>query len=755
MQRHRIAAELPVHISNALDAVSEGATALQHARQFHLLVETGKLASLHSDALVQQLAETAEGGELLGRSSDGCWLIPHYAAVHAQYLVLLAEARGMAVLLPGGSPEIDVDAARVVGLLRALLTAPHRAWLAEYSKRVVGHMLVPGNELLLKVCLGAAFETADDDDGCVEVLMALLTAAVESSTHVDIAADFVREMVGQEVNRPELISVIVRDVGPAFRAEHRVLERSALPELVVQLCEQARTASYSSGNVVERSVVLGAIAACFPLGQLPLMGCMEESFQRGNMVWYRHADGGWGGGEVVSVDMSIQPPSYGIALAGGIRETESSRLRRRNPGEKAPPLMGPPAAILEPTCCAARELSALRALVVELLAEWEHGTLATGRSQQGDGGAGPSSGMEGALAEVTLRLLRHGWQQLTGQQWEQVLGMLVRVHSDCSWAVHEAAGSIGDAVTTAARELAGQGMDTPSVALQFFRRLSLKGVLGRSEKVRILSLIQSEWLLGSFNVSARPMQCFCWQKATKGCIPTLTCCLLPCWQAKHRLIALGDEVEVALSSAGHHLQDLMLPAMRSLACINAIATVARSLSTLGWQQALASSARATLHTFLSMGAIATLPAALRPEHQALLPVGWTTLLMGSGPGEAVELFQQLGAAVNWALLCMDQEALATVVAKTEASSAATGVGTVGGLLALALLPCSRDSASDEQPAEVHLSSTAYSVLLGHEALLSALCMADAVNEEELEASDTSDSVAFMEQVRECFYVPCI
>lgn len=44
--------------------------------------------------------------------------------------------------------------------------------------------------------------------------------------------------------------------------------------------------------------------------------------------------------QIVSVDQSVQPPSYGIDLPSGYRETEASRLQplpAPPPGEQAPP----------------------------------------------------------------------------------------------------------------------------------------------------------------------------------------------------------------------------------------------------------------------------------------------------------------------------------------------------------------------------------------------------------------------------------
>lgn len=46
--------------------------------------------------------------------------------------------------------------------------------------------------------------------------------------------------------------------------------------------------------------------------------------------------------QVVSVDMTVHPPSYAVDLGGNVRETEAPRLRPRGPGEPAPPPAAPP-----------------------------------------------------------------------------------------------------------------------------------------------------------------------------------------------------------------------------------------------------------------------------------------------------------------------------------------------------------------------------------------------------------------------------
>lgn len=47
---------------------------------------------------------------------------------------------------------------------------------------------------------------------------------------------------------------------------------------------------------------------------------------KGQMVWYRERDGAWVEAEVVGVDVTIDPPSYGVRINGSTRETERERL---------------------------------------------------------------------------------------------------------------------------------------------------------------------------------------------------------------------------------------------------------------------------------------------------------------------------------------------------------------------------------------------------------------------------------------------
>ncbi|PSC69486.1 zinc metallo ase [Micractinium conductrix] len=52
----------------------------------------------------------------------------------------------------------------------------------------------------------------------------------------------------------------------------------------------------------------------------------QQQFRKGDRVLYRQRDGSLVEATIAAVDVSVQPPSYGIDLPSGYRETEASRL---------------------------------------------------------------------------------------------------------------------------------------------------------------------------------------------------------------------------------------------------------------------------------------------------------------------------------------------------------------------------------------------------------------------------------------------
>ncbi|KAK9916034.1 hypothetical protein WJX75_007609 [Coccomyxa subellipsoidea] len=71
-------------------------------------------------------------------------------------------------------------------------------------------------------------------------------------------------------------------------------------------------------------------------------------YKKGDLAWYRQRDGTFVPAKVVSVDVTVDPPSYAVDLGGNIRETEGPRLRPRGPGDTAPPAAHTPAPALPP-----------------------------------------------------------------------------------------------------------------------------------------------------------------------------------------------------------------------------------------------------------------------------------------------------------------------------------------------------------------------------------------------------------------------
>lgn len=129
-------------------------------------------------------------------------------------------------------------------------------------------------------------------------------------------------------------------------------------------------------------------------------------------------------------------------------------------------------------CCTAEERSAL----LQLLQHQGLG-LQAAAAGAGDAPAVPPA-IAAAAAQLSHSCLAYCSQQLTTQQWALLLCVLRGAFAQCTAALAAAAARVAGAVCAAASEIAvGADMQSPAVALQFFRRLKLKGVLERSDKV--------------------------------------------------------------------------------------------------------------------------------------------------------------------------------------------------------------------------------------------------------------------------------
>lgn len=206
------------------------------------------------------------------------------------------------------------------------------------------------------------------------------------------------------------------------------------------------------------------------------------------------------------MDASVQPPSYAVHISGSeagsaLRETEASRLRPRQPGSAPPPSAAQQqSAAAAAAAAAAEKRAAARAAMpsvgcstpdeqsalLQLLQHQACGLQAAAAGAQADGGAAAAApAVAAVVADLSHSCIAYCSHQLTSQQWTLLLGLLRDALARCSAALAAAAASVAAAVCAAAGEIAvGADMRSPAVALQFFRRLKLKGVLERSEKVR-------------------------------------------------------------------------------------------------------------------------------------------------------------------------------------------------------------------------------------------------------------------------------
>ncbi|KAL4857852.1 3-hydroxyisobutyryl-CoA hydrolase [Chlorella vulgaris] len=457
------------------------------------------------------------------------------------------------------------------------------------------------------------------------------------------------------------------------------------------------------------------------------------AFSRGDMVWYRQRDGSWVEAVVASIDLSVQPPSYSIQIpsssSNGHRETEGSRLAARQPGS-SPPAAAAAADDAAPAAAAAAALAAEKraaggstlpaagcctadeqGVLLQLLQHQARGAkaaLSAARAVAAAAAAAdsrPAEAVSPAVAAAVVGLLHAGvayaGQQLSQQQWTLLLDQLRLAFAHCSAALAAAAARVAGTVCAAAASIAvGADMQSPALALQFFRRLRVRGVLERSAKAQ---------------------------------------------QEAQRVTA---SLEAELAGLDDQLLPVLLPALQAYTQAAAMAGASRSLSLREWQEAEASLCGDMLQLFVTSGAIAAAAGVSGPSAAEL--AGW----MGGRRGEE-SAAQESAAAAAWQLLSQhvattlhaaDRSFLLAAVDRANGGMDATGVDALGSLLALSL--------SGIPPPG--MAAAAFSAILQHTELTAALTGAEGIDEEQLEeeqqaqgrisAADGSDAAALLEQV---------
>ncbi len=100
-------------------------------------------------------------------------------------------------------------------------------------------------------------------------------------------------------------------------------------EYVVPICSHLGPAGPESPLSCTRPVFQGKTPPPLPhTRRASAVGECLHSFAKGQLVWYTYPDGRCVPATVVHIDVSIQPPSYGVQLGedtGSYRETEAKR----------------------------------------------------------------------------------------------------------------------------------------------------------------------------------------------------------------------------------------------------------------------------------------------------------------------------------------------------------------------------------------------------------------------------------------------
>ncbi|PRW55988.1 E3 ubiquitin- ligase listerin [Chlorella sorokiniana] len=311
--------------------------------------------------------------------------------------------------------------------------------------------------------------------------------------------------------------------------------------------------------------------------------------------------------------------------------------------------------------------------------------------------------LQAAVGALLHSCMAYCGQQLNQQQWSLVLEQLRTTLAACAASLAAAAARVAAAVCAAAAEVAvGADMGSPAVALQFFRRLKLKGVLERSAKAR----------------------------AEAGRVAT----------------TLAAE----LSDLDDQLLPQLLPSLQAYTRAAAVAGSSRSVAERDWQAAEAAVCGDALQLFVTAGSMAAAAAVCGDEAAAVLsdwmagPLGAAQEEAGTEQGPAV--WQLLSQVVATTLRGADRAFLLAAVDRANGGMDATGVDALGSLLALSL--------SGIPPAS--MAGAAFAAILQHPELTAALTAAEGVDEEALEeqqqqaaggaASDSGDAAATLEQV---------
>jgi hypothetical protein len=479
----------------------------------------------------------------------------------------------------------------------------------------------------------------------------LLCAALSSSNDetVTVATSIFREYgvskilvyLGSEHEGHMMSSLVpvLTPVAPILRSSEKLLSASSLPDLSLAICKHAMP---SIEDVKEDKEFKIAAAACFPAPGVappvprwaPFTG-KARSFVIGDLVWYRHRDGSWEASEIVSIDISVEPPSFGVKLATGVRETESGRLVVRN-SDEPPPLDKRGAgesskdifdgessntACIVPVVCLKEEKQCL----LELFRSCFATTVNIEAIEQGEASTPPSD----SSAAILNSALAWCFSEFTETDWKVALSALHIGMDAAAVGAAEAVVSVATVVTAEAEKVAGTFLGGAEPSLAFFRQLQHKNIL---------------------------------ETSVKGAA------------AAHTIAtAVESGLENFFFENGRRLRSLL---HAYCTASKLLATTARTCPLMTWESSQAAVCAAVLDIFISLGKIVALAGGC----------GQSASMSNTRSGvDTKEIWDQLSHVVDATVAAADRAFLAVVVERAGAGrSERDGVGCTEALVALSL-----------------------------------------------------------------------
>ena len=485
------------------------------------------------------------------------------------------------------------------------------------------------------------------------LLRAALSSSSAAAPSTEVALQFFREHIsesqiesGGAMNVQSILEVCV----PLLRSSQEMLTASALPELTTRLCESA-AASEESENI---DLLVNYATACFPVRSLPppIPRWASENDDAssvpltiGTAVWYRHRDGNWEAAEISSIDISIEPPSYGVILATGVRETEKSRLRIRKSDE--PPPLSVPTTLGSVTTGRSpfagqdggsfsrnEKLFIAEHAEKAALLQMFRNVLCVGSSVEARSGVTLTGNCMPLVLSSAVAWCSNDFTQA---DWDVSLSCLQTRMEAAAEGMASADATIAERIANEAEIVAGGPLGSPEASLTFFRRLNRKGLLESSEK----------------GVAA-------------GC------------SISNALVSALDTFLIAHGTA-------LIALLQTYCHVAHVVPTARTLPFMLWESSQAAVCAAVLDSFISLGKIVALStdcgqgsAVEKALHQS----------------DALPCWLQLSVVVDATVAAADRAFLKPVVDRSNARIASDGVGCTDALVALALDPGTPHAARD-------------------------------------------------------------